>query len=290
MASQDKPLISIAIPTYNHEQYLPICIDACWFQDYPNLEIVVVNANSPDNTREVLAQYEQDIEREEVSFASYYDEENKRVERTYHSRFHAAGRPVLRDSAENSAEPARKRSFKFIHLDEDPGLSETYNAAVRASSGEFVTTIVSDDVPHPKMISRLFEVMTKENADFVYSDVFLVDDAGRILREFNFPDYDPNACLADWYLLGNSKLWRRNLHEKAGWFDTAYPMTQDYELFFRFAQEGAKIVHTPEVLYSVRFHGEERKTGNHTAEREPKIFTESAEIALRAREWLRSGA
>ena len=269
MSSEQFPLISIAIPTYNHAQYLPICIDACWFQDYPNIEIVVVNANSPDNTKEVLAQYEEDVQNEQVSYASNYNEATGEYERTYHDRY-----------------PKQGRTLKIINLDHDPGLSETYNMGVRESSGDFVTTIVSDDIPHPKMISSLYQEMMAKDADFVYSDVFLVDDRGQILRQFNFPDYDPQKCLADWYLLGNSKLWRRNLHDKAGWFDPAYPMTQDYELFFRFAAQGAKIVHLPEVLYSVRFHGVDRKTGNHSVEREPKIFSESADIAMRARKWL----
>ena len=63
-------------------------------------------------------------------------------------------------------------------------------------------------------------------------------------------------------------------------------MTQDYDLFLRFAMAGAKIAHVPEVLYSVRWHGPERKTGNHTTDREPRIFTESKDIARRARKWL----
>lgn len=265
----NSPLISVAVPTYNHAKYLPMCLDGIWFQDYPNIELVVVNANSPDNTKEVLAEYERATKTEEVSYASYFNEDTGEVERVHHKRY-----------------PAQGRSLKIINLPSDPGLSETYNIAVQESTGRVVTTIVSDDVAHPRMISRLYQEI-QNGADFAYSDLIIVDDAGRIIRQFDYPDYDAKRCLADWYLMGSSKLWRRELHDRAGWFSPDYPMTQDYELFLRFAMAGAKIVHVPEVLYSVRWHGPERKTGNHTGAREPKIFTESKDIARRARAWLR---
>ncbi|MCB0325875.1 MAG: glycosyltransferase [Bdellovibrionales bacterium] len=267
------PLVSIAVPTYKQAQYLPACLDALWFQDYPNIEIVVVNAASPDNTREVLDRYEREVAEDEVSYARYFNEETDEVERQYHPRYPKAG-----------------RTLKVIHLEQDPGLSETYNLGVRESQGKFVTTIVSDDIPHPKLISRLMQALEEKQADFAYADAWLVEDSGRIVRQFDYPDYDPRTCLADWYLMGSAKLWRRELHERAGWFSTDYPLTQDYELFFRFAEAGARIVHVPEVLYSIRWHGPARKTGNHSPEREPRIFSESKETAKRARAWLASRA
>ncbi len=270
MSNKDFPLVSVAIPTYMQAQYVPICIDAVWFQDYPNIEIIVVNAASPDNTREVLDEYAEKIKTEQIDFASYFNEKTEEVERTTAPRY-----------------PKEGRSLKIIHLDEDPGLSETYNRGVQEASGEFVTTVVSDDVPNPRMISRLAgELM--DGADMAYSDVLIVDDLGRVIRKFEYPEYSAKACLADWYLMGASKLWKKNLHEKTGWFSKDYPLTQDYELFLRFAMDGAKIVHVPETLYSVRYHGADRKDGNHSNVREPKILTESKDIAMRARKWLAS--
>ncbi|MCB0329639.1 MAG: glycosyltransferase [Bdellovibrionales bacterium] len=265
----DYPLISIVVPTYNHAQYLPICLDGIWFQDYPNIEIIVVNANSPDNTNEVLENYQSDVKNSRVSYASYFNEKTDEVERFYHDRY-----------------PKEGRRLEIVTLPSDPGLSETYNEGVRRAEGVYVTTIVSDDIPHPRMISRLAAALDADY-DFAYSDELLVLDNGRVEREFIFPDFCPQRCLADWYLCGNSKLWRRSLHEKIGYFSTQYPMTQDYELFARFFMEGAKFIHVPEVLYSVRFHDHQRKTGNHTADREPKIFSESKDIAKRVREFLR---
>lgn len=53
----DQPLISVIIPVYNVEQYLPQCLDSVIHQTYPNLEIICVNDGSRDSSREILEHY-----------------------------------------------------------------------------------------------------------------------------------------------------------------------------------------------------------------------------------------
>lgn len=50
-------LISVVVPAYNCAQWLPRCLDSILNQTYSNLEIVVVNDGSTDDTREVLEDY-----------------------------------------------------------------------------------------------------------------------------------------------------------------------------------------------------------------------------------------
>ena len=50
-------MISIVIPTYNHASSLPASIDAVLSQEGVDLEIIIVNDGSLDNTREVLEPY-----------------------------------------------------------------------------------------------------------------------------------------------------------------------------------------------------------------------------------------
>lgn len=50
--------LSIVIPSYNMEQWLPIAIESCLDQTDPDLEVIVVNDGSRDNTLEVARVYE----------------------------------------------------------------------------------------------------------------------------------------------------------------------------------------------------------------------------------------
>jgi glycosyltransferase involved in cell wall biosynthesis len=53
----DTPLISVIIPNYNNEVYLPSCLESVLSQDYPNFEVIVVDDASTDNSQDVLRGY-----------------------------------------------------------------------------------------------------------------------------------------------------------------------------------------------------------------------------------------
>lgn len=53
----DKPLISVIVPTYNVEKWLPRCVDSILVQDYKNLEIFLVDDGSPDGCGKICDEY-----------------------------------------------------------------------------------------------------------------------------------------------------------------------------------------------------------------------------------------
>lgn len=52
-----QPLISVIIPCYNVEEYLPECIESILNQTYKNLEIFLVDDGSPDNSGKICDEY-----------------------------------------------------------------------------------------------------------------------------------------------------------------------------------------------------------------------------------------
>ena len=50
-------ILSIIIPTYNEEEYLPILLDSIKSQSFDDYEIIVADANSTDKTREIAESY-----------------------------------------------------------------------------------------------------------------------------------------------------------------------------------------------------------------------------------------
>ena len=56
----EHPLVSVVTASYNMEQYVCTAVDSVLGQDCPNLEIIVVNDGSTDDTRASLAKYDDD--------------------------------------------------------------------------------------------------------------------------------------------------------------------------------------------------------------------------------------
>lgn len=55
--NNNRPLVSIIIPIYNTEKYLPKCLESAINQTYRNLEIICFIDASPDNSLEIVKNY-----------------------------------------------------------------------------------------------------------------------------------------------------------------------------------------------------------------------------------------
>jgi len=268
MSTLNEKKISIIVGTYNQALYLPICLDSIWFQDWSEIEIIVVNDASTDDTGDVLEKYKNALLSDKVSYACNYDQQSKIVERYEHLRY-----------------PFKGRTFRIIHHSENKGLGAALNTGFKAATGEYCTFIASDDILLPSALSELAFGLEKNNADFAYADMHIVDDTGRILRKFSLPDYHFEETFCRWYLCGVCKLYRRELHDRIGYYDEEIK-PQDHEMFLRFAVNGARFTHIPKVLANVRIHDNEREVDNHTPENWNKLFKESSALVMKARKHL----
>lgn len=55
--SENKSFVSVVLPIYNVEKYLPKCLDSVVGQSYQNIEIICVNDGSPDGSEQIVAEY-----------------------------------------------------------------------------------------------------------------------------------------------------------------------------------------------------------------------------------------
>jgi glycosyltransferase involved in cell wall biosynthesis len=262
-ATAFRPKVSLVVPVYNQAQYLPICLDSIWFQDYPELEVILVNDGSTDQTALAIAEFERALREDVESYASYFDAEQNVIERVQHPRFPQAG-----------------RTLRVIQHEKNRGLAPALNTGFAAATGKYCTYIPSDDVLLPSMISEMVDTL-EAGADFVYADMAIVDDVGRVVRRFALPDYSFERCFGDWYLCGVAKLYRTELHARFGNYDEAL-LAHDHELFQRFAEGGAKFVHIPRVLMNVRDHAK-REVDIHAPTSWNRLLEESKVLVRRAR-------
>ena len=57
MNTEKSPLISVIVPVYKVEKYLPACLDSLLAQTYRNFELIVVNDGSPDSCWQIMQRY-----------------------------------------------------------------------------------------------------------------------------------------------------------------------------------------------------------------------------------------
>ena len=51
------PLVSVVVPTRNSEQFITACLQAITEQEYPNIELIVVDRDSTDKTKRIAKDY-----------------------------------------------------------------------------------------------------------------------------------------------------------------------------------------------------------------------------------------
>ena len=86
-AATQAPGVSVIIPAYNYAQFLPQAIDSALAQNVPDLELIVVDDGSTDNTREIAARYGDRLR--------YIHQENAGLPAARNTGIKAATRPYI---------------------------------------------------------------------------------------------------------------------------------------------------------------------------------------------------
>jgi glycosyltransferase involved in cell wall biosynthesis len=79
--TSNKPLMSICVLSYNHARYLPETLDSALAQTYPNIEIIVVDDGSKDDSLAIARDYEARYPAR-VKVYTHPNNENRGISRT----------------------------------------------------------------------------------------------------------------------------------------------------------------------------------------------------------------
>lgn len=112
------PLVSVLLPVYNAEAYLPLALESLLRQDYKNLEIIAIDDGSTDRSLEIIERYRQADRR--ISIVS---RENRGLIATLNEGLGlATGEFVARMDADDVAYSMRL-SRQMALFDAEPGLA-----------------------------------------------------------------------------------------------------------------------------------------------------------------------
>lgn len=219
-----KPLVSAIITTHNRANLLPRAIDSVIIQSYPNVELIVVDDGSTDETPEILQKYE--------------------------------GQFPLFSTGKGSEVAQNQRSFRHIQNDTSLGAPAARNKGIQIANGKFIAGLDDDDEWHEDRIAELVAAYANKFS-CITSDVKMIYPKSEAAwKKKNVIDLD---TLLFTNQVGNQVLVLRDRLVEVGGFDEELSAAQDYDLWIRLCAEFGPVKNVQKPLQNVYMnHAEER--------------------------------
>jgi glycosyltransferase involved in cell wall biosynthesis len=198
------PLISICVPAYNAERFLPAALESVRSQSFTNWELIVTEDGSRDSTEAIVADFAKTV-KQSVSYQRH--EENR-------------GLPATRNTG---IAAARGEWIALLDAD-DVWTTAHLETAVEAMPKTTAELIHSGSV--------LFDSETGREIEVRAPSAKMVADFPRSL--FN----------GAYVIQPSSVILRRELWEDVGGFDPTFRYVEDREMWLRCARTGAHFLYT----------------------------------------------
>jgi glycosyltransferase involved in cell wall biosynthesis len=139
-------------------------------------------------------------------------------------------------------------------LQENSGVSAARNAAMRASTSEFIALLDADDVWLPCRLSASIEVLSaRPQAGLAYGLITFIDSEGRVGKTFAGNRMHAEGFIAPYIYMRKVELpsptitFRRRCIDEVGVFDESMRATEDRDLWLRIALR-YEVAFVPTVL------------------------------------------
>lgn len=162
-------------------------------------------------------------------------------------------------TVENVVKPYTEKygedKVKYIKLENNLGIAENTNVAMRMADGDFIVFGDHDDELHP---TALFECMREleryPQADFIYSDEDKIIEATGHHTEAHFKsDLNMELLRSNNYICHLSVV-KKSLADKVGVLYTQFNGSQDHDYVLRCVEKAECVRHIPRILYHWRIN------------------------------------
>jgi GT2 family glycosyltransferase len=168
----------------------------------------------------------------------------------------------------------------YKKLDHDPGIYGCWNIGIEMAKGEYISNANLDDIRSLQQVEILAEELDRNlDVDLVYSECYITRKQNEEYENnssngmvYPIKDYRPENMIK--CLPGCMPMWRKSMHDKAGYFDASYSSAGDWEMWLRAIKNGSKFkkVYGSHGLYYINPDGlstsAENKAKKHAEEKE----------------------
>lgn len=236
-------VVSVVIPTYNRASYLPEAIESVLGQTYNDIEIIVVDDGSNDDTREILTHY-----RDRIRYI-YIDNGGPARARNVGMR-EATGKYIAFLDSDDQYYPFKiEIQAGFLDKHKDVGLVCTEFSA-------FSDKGILDEF-HLKKYHRAAFLDTEATYENIYSKRISMADAGLSLREWEDKLIYVGNVFERYYdeliISTNTVMFRKDLLKTVGLQHEPYWLFEDYEFVLRIAKSH-KVAFIDVPTYKLRYH------------------------------------
>ena len=74
----------------------------------------------------------------------------------------------------------KDKRIKYVRSDVNQGIAKTRNMGIRASKGEYIAVMDSDDLCHPDRLKKQLKLLKKGDCDVVYSSYLQADENAKV--------------------------------------------------------------------------------------------------------------
>lgn len=141
----------------------------------------------------------------------------------------------------------------------DEGIYDAINKGIRASDGEIIGLLHSDDrFAHNEVLSAVAEHFKDETLDAVYADSAFFSERApqKLIRRFDSGRFGPNKIHLGWVPAHTALFLRRRVFDRFGLYKTDYRIAADFEFIARIFKDGAIVArYVPQVWVHMQTGG-----------------------------------
>ena len=241
---QNFPIVTISLINYNGRKFVFQAIESAVNQDYPNLEIIIIDNDSTDGTRE-------EIEKK----IPEWEERRREIAKNYRLK------PELRNlSGVHSLEC---NIIKYIKNTENAGFGKPHNVAMRMMKGDFILLLNYDAILAPDYIENVLKPFEDKKVGAVQGKLLRYDfDKNELYKNKENPELNTIDTTGLMMLKNRRIVCIGQGEADKGQFE------EEKEIF---GADGAVPVYRKEALEDVKLRIMNQESGIKNQESQPKV-------------------